>query len=75
LSTIKKFDYEGRSFEIRMGTDGDSWLLKVFIDGTPTKVDGSVSHEIQNDSTDYDIGDPRQIIADALEKHIKNGTN
>lgn len=75
LHTIKAFEYEGRSFEIRMVTDGDGWHLKVFVDGKPTKVDGSVSHEVQQDATHYEIGDPRKIIADALEEHIKNGTN
>jgi len=71
LHTVKTFDHEGRSFEIKMVSDGDGWHLKVFVDGKPTKVDGSVSHEVQQDSAHYEIGDPRKIIADALEDFIK----
>jgi hypothetical protein len=73
LHTIRTFEHEGRNFEIKMATNGDSWNLKIFVDGKPTKVEGSVSHEIQQDSTYYDIGDPRAIIADALEDYITAG--
>ena len=71
MPTVKTFDHEGRSFEINMFSDGDGWHLKVFVDGKPTKVDGSVSHEVQQDAAHYEIGDPRKIIADALEDFIK----
>lgn len=71
MHTVKTFDHEGRSFEIKMVSDGDGWRLKVFVDGKPTKVDGSVSREVQQDAAQYEIGDPRKIIADALEDFIK----
>jgi len=70
LHTVKTFDHEGRSFEI-MVSDGDGWRLKVFVDGMPTSVTGSVSHEVQQDAAHYEIGDPRKIIADAMEDFIK----
>ncbi|WP_324754028.1 hypothetical protein [Roseovarius sp. Pro17] len=71
MHTVKTFDHEGRSFEIKMVSDGDGWHLKVFVDGKPTKVDGGVSHEVQQDAAHYEFGDPRRIIADALEDFIK----
>ncbi|MBP0482926.1 hypothetical protein [Sagittula salina] len=70
-TTVTTFDHEGRSFEIKMDSDGEGWHLKVFVDGEPTKVDGGVSHEVQQDAALYEIGDPRRIIADALEGFIK----
>jgi hypothetical protein len=71
LHTVQTFDHEERSFEIKMVSDGDGWHLKVFVDGKLTKVDGTVSHEVQQDAAHYEIGDPRKIIADALEEFIK----
>ena len=71
MHTVKTFDHEGRSLEIKMASDGDGWRLKVFVDGTPTSVDGSVSHEVQQDAAHHEIGDPRRIIADAMEDFIK----
>ena len=44
---------------------------KVFVDGKPIQVDGFVGHEVQKDAGHYSIADPRQVIADALEEHIK----
>ena len=58
----------------RLIADEDGWHLKVFVDGKPARVVGSVSHEIQQDAAHYDIGDPREIIADALEEYIKSGS-
>lgn len=75
LRTIKTFKFDGRSFEIKMTADEDGWHLKVFVDGNPTKVDGSVSHDVQQDATHYNVGDPREIIAEALEKHIKDSAS
>ena len=72
LHTIKKFKFDGHLFEIKMITDEDGWNLKVFVDGKPTRVDGSVSHEVLQDAAHYKVGDPREIIVDALEKHIKD---
>lgn len=71
MHTVKKFEHEGRSFEIKMVSGEDGWQLKVFVDGKPTKVDGTVSHKVQQDAEHYEIGDPRKIIADALEDFIK----
>lgn len=75
MYTIKKFEHEGRHFEIRVTTDEDGWNLKVFVNGEPTKVSGDVSREIQSDANKYNIGDPRAIIADALEEYITNGAS
>lgn len=71
MHTVKSFDHDGRKFEIKMVSDIDGWHLKVFVDGKPTKVDGSVSHEVQQDAAHYEIGDPRKVIADALEEFIQ----
>jgi hypothetical protein len=71
LHIVKRFDHKGRSFEIKMVSDADGWHLKVFVDGKPTKVDGDVSHEVQQDAEHYELGDPRGILADALEDFIK----
>lgn len=71
MHTVKSFDHDGRKFEIKMVSNIDGWHLKVFVDGKPTKVDGSVSHEVQQDAAHYEIGDPRKVIADALEEFIR----
>ena len=71
METVKEFQHDGRSFEIKMISDHEQWHLKVFVDGQPIQVDGFVSHEVQQDTDHYSIADPRQVIADALEEHIK----
>ena len=71
METVRAFQHDGRSFEIKMISDHEEWHLKVFVDGKPIQVDGFVSHEVQQDAGHYGIGDPRQVIVDALEEHIK----
>ena len=71
LETVRAFQHDGRSFEIKMIIDHEEWHLKVFVDGKPIQVDGFVSHGVQQDAGHYGIGDPRQVIVDALEEHIK----
>ena len=71
MQTIKEFKHDGHCFEIKMITDREGWHLKVFVDAMPIQVDGFVSHEVQQDASHYSIADPRQVIADALEEHIK----
>ena len=71
LETVKEFRHGGRSFEIKIISDHGQWHLKVFVDGQPIQDDGFVSNEVQQDANHYSIADPRQVIADALEEHIK----
>ena len=71
METVKEFEHDGRSFEIKVISDHEQWHLKVFVDGQPIQVDGFVSHELQQDAGLYSIADPRKVIADALEEHIK----
>ena len=71
METIKTFEHDGHTFEVRMVADLDGWWLKVFVDGKPTRMDGNVSHELQQDAQHYGVDDPRQVIADALEQHVK----
>ena len=71
METIKKFEHDGHTFEVRMVANQDGWQLKLFVNGKPTLVDGSVSKELEQDAHHYGLDDPRKIIADAIQEHVK----
>jgi hypothetical protein len=72
MEIIKKFEHDEHAFEVHLDADQDGWQLKLLVDGKPTLVNGSISHEVAQDPGHYGLDDLLQIIANAIQEHVQS---
>ena len=66
-----QFEFEGKTYEVRLITDGSMTRIRVYLDGKPAN---GYSYSVETDACEHRLTDPVEEMVDTAINHIKEKT-